>query len=283
MTNYLQKEVLAKDGYKLTSRFYEPQGEILGTVIIAPAIGITQTYYATFASWLAARGFATVTFDYRGTGLSLSGRLRGFKANISDWIHLDCAAIIDTVATQVPHKPLYWIGHSMGGQIFPLIPNAKEISKIVTIGTGSGYWRENALNVKYRVLWLWYVAVPLATAVCDYFPGKKLRKVGDLPTGVIKQWRDWCLNPEYLIGVVPGARALFAEVKTPLVSISFTDDEYMSARSIESLNDYYINAPKTIKRLQPRDIGVKRIGHFGFFKEQFNTSLWQSYLLPELT
>jgi hypothetical protein len=36
-------------------------------------------------------------------------------------------------------------------------------------------------------------------------------------------------------------------------------------------------------RIAPHDIGVKRIGHFGFFRSCFESTLWRGYLLSELT
>jgi hypothetical protein len=41
------------------------------------------------------------------------------------------------------------------------------------------------------------VVAPLTLNIAGYFPGKHLRKVGDLPRGVMEQWRRWCLNREY--------------------------------------------------------------------------------------
>ena len=40
----------------------------------------------------------------------------------------------------------------------------------------------------------------------------------------MRQWARWCLNPEYLQRDHPEAPALFAEVKGPTMSLSFTDD-----------------------------------------------------------
>jgi predicted alpha/beta hydrolase len=60
------------------------------------------------------------------------------------------------------------------------------------------------------------------------------------------------------------------------------DDEFMSARYIESLLEFYVNSPRVKKRIAPKEIGVERIGHFGFFRPQFSQSLWRAYLLPEL-
>src|SRR5690606_6760905 len=126
-------------------------------------------------------------------------------------------------------RPLYWIGHSLGGQIFGLAPNHSRAARLVTVACGSGYWRENTVQLKRYIWWMWYVAAPLSLKLFGYFPGRRLRKVGDLPRGVMAQWRRWCLDPEYLVGVEGEAvRAAYAAVRTPVTSISFTDDEYMS-------------------------------------------------------
>jgi predicted alpha/beta hydrolase len=184
----------------------------------------------------------------------------------------------------VCNRPLYWIGHSLGGQILPFVPNRDRVAKIVTVATGSGYWRENAAPLRRIVWWLWYVVAPLSLRLFGYFPGKRLRKVGDLPRGVMEQWRRWCLNPEYALGAEGDpVRGLYASVKTPIVSLSFTDDEYMSALNTESIHGFFVNAPLKMKRIAPKDIGVGRIGHFGFFRPAFEDSLWRSHLLPELS
>ena len=173
-------------------------------------MGVTQSFYARFAEWLAARGYLAVTFDYRGIGQSAPASLRGFEIDIRDWATQDCVAVIDFVKARAPDVPLYWVGHSLGGQLLGLIPNRERIDRVITIATGNGYWRENSWQTRRFVWWLWFVVVPLALRIAGYFPGKRLRKVGDLPRGVMAQWRRWCLNREYVVGVegdeVRGAR-----------------------------------------------------------------------------
>jgi predicted alpha/beta hydrolase len=115
------------------------------------------------------------------------------------------------------------------------------------------------------------VVLPLA----GYFPGKRMKKVGDLPAGVMSQWRRWCLAPDYMMGEGGAAlRAQYARITTPILSMSFTDDEFMSARNTESLHGFYAGAPRTMARIAPADLGVRRIGHFGFFRPQFQATLW---------
>lgn len=277
------KEITTADGYKLSSRIFQPKDHVLGTVLIVPAIGASQDYYKSFATWLAQQGFLTATFDYRGMGSSRVGSLRGFQATLFDWAKLDCAAMIDAITALAPDKPLYWIGHSLGGQILAFVPNREKINKVIMVAAGSGYWLENAPPLKRRVWWLWFFVEPVTVSLFGYFPGKRLGMVGDLPKGVIQQWRKWCLNSDYAAGAEgSAARELYADVKTPILSLSFADDEFMSARSIEALNSFYMNSPKTIKCIHPTDIEVPRIGHFGFFKTQFEDLLWKHYLLPFL-
>ncbi len=278
----LQK-VETKNGYKLSSTFYIPDGEIKGAVLVVPAMGVTQKYYASFASWLTAQGYLVATFDYSGTGLSQTGNLRDSSVTISDWAKYDCTAMIEAISVKADGKSLYWIGHSLGGQILGMVPNLNPITKVINIASGSGYWLENVPSLKWRAWWLWYIVAPLATRIYGYFPGKRLRKVGDLPGGVMNQWRKWCLNPEYMVGAEGSeTREKYRAVVTPIASLSFTDDELMSKKNIDSLNSFYATTQMKTSRITPEEIGTKHIGHFGFFKPKFEESLWGNYLLQEL-
>ncbi|HEY5806337.1 MAG TPA: alpha/beta fold hydrolase [Povalibacter sp.] len=253
---------------------YAPAQPPAGIVIVPSAMGVAQSYYARFAQWLAGQGYLVVTFDYRGVGLSAPPSLRDFKADIFDWAR-DCAAVIDFATQQLPGAPLYWLGHSLGGQLLGLIANRDRIRRVVTVAAGSGYWMENSWPLRGIVWWLWFVAVPLATRIAGYFPGKRLRKVGDLPRGVIEQWRRWCLNSEYVVGAEGEAvRAEYSSVQAPMLAISFTDDELMTDQGIRSLHRLYTQAPVAFRRIAPGDVGVRQIGHFGFFRPQFEQSLW---------
>lgn len=283
MSDFVETRVVAADGVELVARFFSPAGERRGAALVVPAMGVPQTYYGPFAAWLARQGFEAATFDYRGTGLGRPRSLRGFEADIFDWARLDCPAMVDAISERVPGLPLTWIGHSLGGQIFALVPNRERAAKAVTVATGSGYWRENTPSLRRYSWWLWFVVVPVSMPLWGYFPGRRLRKVGDLPRGAMAQWRRWCLDPEYAAGA-EGAeiRRLYEEVRTPITSLSFTDDEYMSARNIESIHGQYRNAPRTMRRFSPEDVGERRIGHFGFFRVRFEKSMWVPHLLPEL-
>jgi len=81
------QRVSAQDGLQSAGHFYGedlPPGKTRGAVLIVPAMGTPQSYYAPFARWLAAQGYLVATFDYRGTGLSRPSSLRVFRADISE-------------------------------------------------------------------------------------------------------------------------------------------------------------------------------------------------------
>lgn len=275
------------DGYPLAARIFEPpatvRGAWRGSVLVVPAMGVPQAYYQPFAAWLANHGYLAVTFDYRGMGLSRHGPLRRVQADVFTWAEQDTATVLDAITARAPGVPLTWIGHSLGGQILPFVPNRTRVAKMITVGTGSGYWKENSPPLKKRVWLLWYGVAPLTLPLFGYFPGSLFNMVGDLPRGVMQQWRRWCLHPEYAVGVEgEPVRARFAAVKTPILSLSFTDDEFMSAANTRSLHAFYTGAPKAMLRIDPRDAGVKRIGHFGFFRRDMADAVWARYVLPQL-
>lgn len=110
----------ARDGFKLAATLYEPRGrgewghETL--VLISSATAVPRSYYDGFARFLAGRGFAVLTYDYRGIGESRPRSLRGFRAAMHRWGEEDLAGAIDWACHHVQPARLLSVGHSVGGQ-----------------------------------------------------------------------------------------------------------------------------------------------------------------------
>jgi predicted alpha/beta hydrolase len=284
----LDLTITATDGYPLGASFFRVPDDrpARGAVLIAPAMGVPQRFYEALAQWLVASGFHVLTFDFRGIGRSRIRPLHEIDATIELWAERDATAALSALAARTGEVPLTWLGHSLGGQIVPFLSNERRaearLRKVITVATGSGYWRENSPELRRKVWLFWFAAVPLTTPLLGYFPGKRLGMVGDLPRGVITQWRAWCLDREYAVGVEGDrVRALFAAMDTPLTSLSFTDDEMMSAANIASIHSFYTGCARTMVRLAPAEVGAERIGHFGFFRRE-QRPLWDTHLAREL-
>jgi predicted alpha/beta hydrolase len=271
-------------GDALAATAFLPDAAPRAAVLVAPAMGVDQGYYAPLCAWLAAQGYAALSFDYSGMGASRTRPLPEVEVDVLHWAYVDCAAMVDAAAEVAPGRPLLWVGHSLGGQVLGLVPNRERVARAVTVAAGSGYWRENAPGLRWKVWWLWYCVAPLSIAAVGYFPGRRLGMVGDLPAGVMRQWREWCLDRDYLVGVLGDeVRERYAALRLPLVSLSFTDDEFMSERNIRSLHGFYAGADLALQRIAPAEVGAARIGHFGFFRAEHAERLWRAHLLPALS
>lgn len=270
------------DKSQISLTFFSENESPKAVIIIAGAMGAVQSFYARLAQWLAEQGYLVITFDYSGTGRSGGEQMRQSTVDLFTWAQ-DCEVVLQHAKSEYPDLPIIWLGNSVGGQLLGVMENTALIDQAITISSGNGYWRENTKSIQKQSLLLWYVMVPLSVPIAGYFPGKKLNVIGDLPKRVMWQWRRWCLNPEYGVGAEgEWLRARYAEFAAPMTAFSFTDDEMLSAAAINTLHGFFKNAPQTHCVIAPEDIGVSRIGHLGFFREQFKTTLWENYLLPAL-
>jgi predicted alpha/beta hydrolase len=257
----------AADGYALGATLY---GSGERAALILPATGVPQSYYAKFASYLAARGFSVLTFDYRGIGRSLSGDIRKLRARMQDWALLDAAAALAYLS---PHK-VSVVGHSFGGQALGLLPDAQRIAAAVIVGSQSGYWRNWPLLGR---AWMWpatHFALPGVANLLGYFPAKRLGFGEDLPKGVALQWASWCRHPSYLVGAL-GVEDAYARLRVPLRAYAISDDPFAPLGAVEALAALYPNCAWETRQVAPRELGVKALGHFGFFRERFRDSLWR--------
>ena len=251
-----------------------PEGVAVSrAVVIAPALGVPQTFYADFAAWLTQQGLATLCFDWRGIGASAPQRLSGFRADLLDWAQRDAPAIMQALAQAVPDCPITWLGHSMGGILVGAMDMHARVDQVVTVAAGHGHRRFLAKPLRYYVGLLWHVAMPLSVARHGYFAGQRFRAVGDLPKGVAMQWRRWCLLPDFVVGHSPALRRAYAEFALPLTVVMMTDDRMATNDGVRQHHRNYLRAPQTQVRVSPHAHGFKHIGHFDLFRRS-HARLW---------
>jgi predicted alpha/beta hydrolase len=107
------------DGYLLAATLFLPRGAKRHAVLINSATAVHRKLYRGFAGYLAKRGCAVLTYDYRGTGDSrqqaLTGyyqpkSLVGFKASMSDWAAQDVTAAVAWMRQRYHGMPFAWSG-----------------------------------------------------------------------------------------------------------------------------------------------------------------------------
>jgi predicted alpha/beta hydrolase len=267
-------ELSATDGHLLAAYRFDPPGPARASVVIAPAMAISQSFYAGFAAWLAGQGHVVWTFDYRGTGESLHGSRRGAPGDLSDWLSKDYDAALQYASASHPDLPLFAVGHSFGGQCAPLLPSRGLLRGLVDVACGSGAMRHNTPPTRRLAPLLWYLLVPVLCPLFGYFPGARFGVIGDVPTGAMRQWRRWCLSPDYLLSGEPGARAAYASASHPVLALTIADDELLLEAGARLLHDAYRPGLVDYRVLSPSDYRLQRIGHAGFFRAQSEPQLW---------
>jgi predicted alpha/beta hydrolase len=267
----------ATDGYELAVTRFPAQGTAWATMCIAAAMGVKRDFYAPIAKFFAENGIHVLTFDYRGMGGSRRGKLARLEADLRAWAQKDLAAMLVEARNPDPYLPLLFVGHSLGGQILGVTPGREAVRAAVTTNAGSGYYPLNE-KMKLRVRFLWFFAFPVLTRLFGYFPGKRLRMVGDLPAGVARQWRRWCVHPEYLLAEGEAWRTMMAEFNAPILRYSFADDAMITERATDSLHAFYRGARVDRRHIVPSQVGEKAIGHFGFFSARNRDKLWREAL-----
>lgn len=265
----------AVDGYPLAATHFVAAGDVRGAVIVNPATGVRRRYYDDFAADLAARGWQTVTFANRGIGGSRPERLRGFAARMQEWAELDSEGVLRWLLDEFPGLPVALVGHSFGGQSLGLVPSARRLAAAVLVATQSGYWGHWPGWQKLRLLAFWTVVIPLTTALCGYFPARRLGVGEDQPAGVARQWARWGRHRDYLLRDAPAAwRAGYDAIRMPILGIGFADDPYAPHRAMAAILSLYRNAAVDHRQIDPQAAGLGAVGHFGFFRPRFRDTLW---------
>src|ERR1700716_1392573 len=276
--------VPATDGYPLAATLFLPRGAKRNAVLINSATAVHRKLYRGFAGYLAKRGCAVLTYDYRGTGdsrqKSLTGynqpkSLVGFKASMSDWAAQDITAAVAWMRERYHGMPFAYVGHSFGGQALGLLPNNTEISRALLIAAQAGYWKLMTVPERYRVYVLLNFAGTTRTRVVGDAPGR--RGLGeDLPKGVFLQWVDWVMSPHYLFDdpTLAGLKN-FSNYQGAMRALCLSDDPWATRPAVELLCAGFTSIKPQILDVAPADAGVSRIGHLGFFRPEHRDTLWR--------
>jgi predicted alpha/beta hydrolase len=276
----------ALDGYTLGGNLFIPSRprEFATAVVLSSGGGVLAAKYARFASFLAAHGIPVLTYDYRGIGDSRPQRLRGFRAVVEDWSEYDCGGAIAYMRRVYAEADLVGVAHSIGALITGGAPNAAELARYVFICPHTGYYRDYLFKYRLPMAGLWHGVMPVLTRAFGYFPARRLRLGEDIPAGIALQWaarHSPEFRPEATARDARRARSMmgrYESVNGPALAIGFRDDAFATVTGMRRLLTSFPRLRAEVMIIAPADVGMRSIGHFGFFRREANEALWPKVL-----
>lgn len=247
-------------------------------VQINSATATPKEYYLAFAKFLVEHNYSVLMFDYRGVCESQpKGGLRNCQYEYLDWPLKDIPAAIDFSKSLYPNLPLYFVGHSVGGQTIGLLHNKDKIVAMYAFGTSSGYWGH--MNLSYRLLTHFFFEIvrPITKYVFGYSKLKFLNIMEDIPYKMTDKWREWCSVPDYFfnekyyheIAEYDGFKSLEMPIK-----MTYADDDLISnQKNVESLWRNFESCKGIEIECYTSEKG-KPIGHFGYFRKKHKETIW---------
>lgn len=262
------------DGQHLAATLYLPRQSNGLTLLINGATGVPRGYYNAFAGFQAAQGFTVLSYDFRG--IAESRPTPGAPApRMLDWARQDMAAAMQFLARRFPALTPTLVGHSFGGQVLGMVLESESLAAVVTIASQHGWWRNWAPVHQPKLALLWYGLVPLSLAFGIRLPSA-LFGGERLPPGVLRDWSRWCRSKHYICDEAgQPLRPYNDRVRAAIRMISIEDDPVFGPRrGVDRLMEYYPNARIERLHVAPADWGLKRIGHFGFFRRDMPAERW---------
>ena len=275
--------LMADDGRQLAASWFEPQhGPARAVALVSPATGAPRGFYRAFAMWLTERGYAVLTYDYRGIGGSRRGALRQEPATMRDWAGLDMSAALAAAEARRATQglPLLLVGHSFGGNAIAFARGVERADALLAVGSQLG------VPVYYPGVHRWLAhlffrgIVPATVPLVGYLPGWTMGGSAPLPAGVARQWAHWgrMKGWAYDDPAMREHRAASA-LAVPVHLWDVSDDlTFAPARAVDALAEQFRNAAVQRHTLRPADVGQVRLGHFGVFRREPGPRAWAPML-----
>lgn len=268
-------EIELKNNTSIFATQFTPKHSNSKSIVISSATGVLQSFYAPFAMHFCDLGFTVYTFDYSGIGLSHSKAIANNTSNLYDWA-ANQGAVLNVAKTQNPTHTVTLITHSIGGQLIVFNKQIGLADSIITVASQSGYWKLFLGFQKLKMYLFWNAIIPITTPIYNYVPTKKLGLFENLPKQVAYHWRRWGNNSNYFLSDANTDASLIDSISCPMLILSFPNDNLAPKRTVDWFASVFKNANVDRRHICPKTLKVPEIGHFGFFRKRFETSLWNT-------
>jgi len=271
--------IICADQYEISATIYTPHSTpeqpIKGAVLIGPATGIKQQFYANFASYLCENNYGVITFDNRGIGNSKNDKLKKSDASLQCWGEKDMPAVLEQLKTSFPDTRYHLIGHSAGGQLVGLMHNAMELSSIFNFASSSGQLKNMKMPYFIKAHFFMNLFIPLCNTLFGYTQSQWLGMGEPLPKAVGQQWREWCNGEGYVKQAFSKTvhSHQYDTLSIPSMWVNAVDDDIAIDANVLDIQSVFSRLKPETLTLSPENYQLDEIGHMKFFSKKAKV-LW---------
>lgn len=256
--------VTTTDGTAFTVRLLPAENPGAPVVLVLPAMALKAKFYLPLAKALHAAGLSVATVDLRGQGEAKPALREGPDFGYRELVEVDLPAVVAALHQRFAGAPLHLFGHSLGGQLALLYTAAHpgEVAGVVTIGTGTVFWR--AFGPRRWVEALWKIQwIGLVAKVRGWWPGGVLIP-GAMAGGVMTDWARHSRTSRYHPrGGSHDYDRLLRQVEAPVLLISLAEDSLGPKSNVDFLST---RVPSHRWHVQAGS-GIEHLDHFEWIKD----------------
>ncbi len=269
-------ETTSEDGLKLKGTLLLPDSP-KAVIQFNCGTATKKEFYLSFLTYLAENGYLCCLWNYRGTERSDS--LKNNEYKFSDYGIKDMPAIKAYLDSRFPTLPFLFIGHSAGGQQIGFIKNLDNVKGNINIAVSSGYYPNMPFGYRMKAYFFFYIFSPISALFNSYVKAKPYGLMENLPKKVVFEWRDWLEKEDYFFDTkfygktVPTGH--YKSFKFPIHVYYSSDDTISNAKNTKAFwRNVTSEKEITFSELTPKEFGLKKIDHFGYFKINMKDKLW---------
>jgi predicted alpha/beta hydrolase len=198
-------------------------------LLLLPAMGVAARFYDPLAIELErVCGAAVIPLDLPGQGES-PVQARSVDYGYREVVESLIPDAIRRATVRYPRRPLYLVGHSLGGQlaVVAAAQTARWLNGLVLIAAGTAHWRSWPKGTRWRAAAVVH-AIRTAAWLLPWYPGRLLGFGGEQARRFMSDWSFNATTGRYRLAGsarTPGEIELaLGAVRLPVLSIAVRGD-----------------------------------------------------------
>jgi predicted alpha/beta hydrolase len=227
-------------------------------LVVAPGIGVHRQFYARLSDYFFHHGYSVILFDY---AIVTNG-----KDRLADWGRKDITQVIEYAHQNFIGQDMFFLGHSMAGQLLPLASNHARLNAVFLIASQNVASRNWSGLSRLKLYVSWRIVIPIYLKIKGYLPGYTYGGY-NLSAGIASDWREWGLSHEGILSSVEEAKKRYKNFHVPVRFISFANDYFAPPKSVEMMVESYGSTIKVHERFSAQELKIDGNIHFNFFRK----------------